>query len=41
MTSSVAAMRQSFADGQAEIDGLMAQATEQGLEDLCDALEEQ
>ena len=40
-TSTVAAMRQSFADGQAEIDGLMAQATEQGLEDLCDALEEQ
>ena len=40
-TSTVAAMRQSFADGQAEVDGLMAQATEQGLEDLCDALEEQ
>ena len=40
-TRSVAGIRQSFADGQAETDALMAQAAEQGLEDLCDALEEQ
>ena len=40
-TRSVAAIRQAFADGQAETDGLMAQAAEQGLEDLCDTLEEQ
>ena len=39
--SKVGDMRLAFADGQAATDDLMAQAAEQGQDDLCDALEEQ